>query len=85
MNNLTRFMIANALADIYLDLDRDWLDDAAFNRFVAAAIESLPEDDRLRERLTDYLNSPYELSDTLEDYMIAIARDENLPHALGGN
>lgn len=84
MNNLTRFMIAAALADIYLDLDRDWLDNATFNRFVQAAIESLPEDDYLRERLIDYLKDPYELSDTLEDYAIAIARDENLPHSLGG-
>lgn len=84
MNNLTRFLIAAALADIYLNYDRGEFTEAQFLRLVAAAIESLPEDDYLRERLIDYLQDTYELSDALENYMIAIARDENLSPYFGG-
>lgn len=84
MNALTCYLIANALFDFFIDLTSRNITDDAFNLLVNAAITSLPEDDYLRARLTDYLNSPFELSDDIESYMLAIAVDENLPTCLGG-
>lgn len=84
MNNLTKYLVIAALHDMYLQFDMNHFTQADFNRFVAAAIASLPDEPHIVERLTDYMNNPYELSDDLEDFMIAIARDENLSPYFGG-
>lgn len=84
MNNLTKYLVIAALHDMWLMCDAGEIDDAAMDRFVNAAIDSMPDEPYIVERLTDFVNNHYELSDTLETFMIEIARDENLDPAFGG-
>ena len=79
------YMMLYALAELYNNLCSGHIDDETFNRFVQATIDELPDEPHVRNELTDYLNAPYDLNDSFDDWLIDAARPLNLPTYLGGS